>query len=312
MKAKIIIFVLLGFVLFSCSKKQNTDGDNIRDKIVQKSSGDKNEVVLVIEDKLWEGKHGEIIIEIFEKEIYGLDPSEKLFNLIQINPNEFSKRYQKNKNIIYVSSDVKDSNIKNKWVKNQIVMYLNSNSEEMSFRESCRGAISFLNQNELENIKNDYEINHNKKARLYVEEQFGFELFLPLEYRWVQEKEGLFVADVHLTSKKRDILKYIIIHEFQSINNNLKDEIISRTNDVLKEHIEGKQKGSYVQINNEIPLIEDNGIYRGMWRLKNGFMAGSLIIKPRYIEDKVIVSIGIVFDPSESNRYYVRTFEAIL
>ena len=41
-------------------------------------------------------------------------------------------------------------------------------------------------------------------------------------------------------------------------------------------------------------------------------MGGPIIIKTRYIEDKVVVSLGIVFNPNESNRDYVRTFEAIL
>ena len=47
--------------------------------------------------------------------------------------------------------------------------------------------------------------------------------------------------------------------------------------------------------------------------MKNGvIMGGPIIIKTRYIEDKVVVSLGIVFHPSGSNRDYVRTFEAIL
>ena len=61
-----------------------------------------------------------------------------------------------------------------------------------------------------------------------------------------------------------------------------------------------------------MPLIENNGVYRGLWILKNGFMGGPIIIKTRYIENKVVVSLGIVFNPNESKRDFVRTFEAIL
>ena len=45
---------------------------------------EKNEIILVIEDKLWEGNTGEILRDIFEKEIYALFPSTTLFNFIQI------------------------------------------------------------------------------------------------------------------------------------------------------------------------------------------------------------------------------------
>ena len=113
-----------------------------------------------------------------------------------------------------------------------------------------------------------------------------------------------------MSSTKRDLLKYIIVHEFEPINYDLQEEIISKTDSILK-YIPTNE-GNYVQIHNRVPLIKDNGIYRGKWVLKNGFMGGPIIIKTRYIEDKVVVSIGIVFYPNESNRDYVRTFEAIL
>ena len=131
-------------------------------------------------------------------------------------------------------------------------MYLNSDSKEIDFRKSCRETFSFLNQNELENIKHDCEKNHNKEARLYIKDQFGFELFLPKEYRWVQKKEGLFFADFKMSSEKRDLLKYIIVHEFEPTNYDLQEEIISRTDSILK-YIPTNE-GSYVQIDNKVPL----------------------------------------------------------
>ena len=299
MKANITILFLLVTILFSCNKSRE-----------QKKRLKKNEVILVMEDQLWKGERGLILREIFEKEIYALYPPVKLFTLEQKTQEEFSRLNQTHKNILFVSSEVKDSHIKNKWAQNQIVMYLNSDSDEINFRKSCRETLSFLNQNELENTKHDCEKNHNKEARLYIKDQFGVELFLPKEYRWVQKKDGLFFADFKMSSTKIDLLKYIIVHEFEPINYDLQEEIISRTDSILK-HIPTNE-GSYVQIHNKVPLIEDNGIYRGRWILKNGFMGGPIIIKTRFIEDKVIVSIGIVFYPNESNRDYVRTFEAIL
>jgi len=299
MKANITILFLLATILFSCNKSRE-----------QKKRLKKNEVILVMKDQLWKGEKGLILREIFEKEIYALYPPVKLFTLEQKTQEEFSRLNQTHKNILFVSSEVKDSHIKNKWAQNQIVMYLNSDSDEINFRKSCRETLSFLNQNELENTKHDCEKNHNKEARLYIKDQFGVELFLPKEYRWVQKKEGLFFADFKMSSTKRDLLKYIIVHEFEPINYDLQEEIISRTDSILK-YIPTNE-GKYVQIDNRVPLREDNGIYRGKWVLKNGFMGGPIIIKTRYIEDKVVVSLGIVFNPNESNRDYVRTFEAIL
>ena len=306
MKSNITILFLLATILFSCNKNGN------QKKILPANTGKQKEIILVMEDKLWEGNKGEILREIFEKEIAGLPQSEKLFNLIQINSKEFSRFFQTHKNIMFVSSEIKDSYSKNKWAKDQIIIYLNSDSKEIEFIKSCRKTFSFLDRKELENIKYSYKKGHYKKARLYIKEQFGFELFLPTEYTVSLKKDGLFISDFHSFNEKQDLLKYIIVHEFEPTSYDLQEEIINRTDTILKQYILGSIEGSYAQIDNRVPLIEDNGVYRGLWILKNGFMGGPIIIKTRYIEDKVVVSLGIVFNPNESKRDFVRTFEAIL
>ena len=94
--------------------------------------------------------------------------------------------------------------------------------------------------------------------------------------------------------------------------NDVKEEIIIRTDSILKEHILGSIEGSYVQIDNRLPLVEDNGIYRGLWILKNGFMGGPFLIKTCLIEEKIVVSVGVIFAPQSEKRNYVKQLEAIL
>ena len=306
MRVNFIILLSLSIMLFSCIKNGNSK------KVLPANTGKQNEIILVMNQKLWEGKKGDMMRDIFEKEIAGLPQSEKFFNLIQINPSEFSRFFQSHKNIMFVSPGIKDSYSKNKWAKAQIVMYLNSDANEIDFEKSCKKTFSFLDRKELENIKYGYEKGHYKKGRLHIKDKFGFELFLPTEYTVSLKKEGLFISDFHSFNEKQDLLKYIIIYEFKPTNYELKNEIISRTDSILKQYILGNIDGTYAQIDNRIKLIEDNGIYRGMWILKNGFMGGPIIIKTRYIEDKVVVSLGIVFNPNENKRSFVRTFEAIL
>ncbi|MBT7726280.1 MAG: DUF4837 family protein, partial [Flavobacteriales bacterium] len=168
----------------------------------------------------------------------------------------------------------------------------------------------FLNRKELEEIKNSYEEGHNKDARLDIKEQFGFELFLPTEYTVSLKKEGLFIADFHSFNEKEDLLKYIIVYEFEPTDYDLQSEIIIKTDSILK-YIPTNE-GSYVQIDKRFSIVKDNEIYRGLWILKNEFMGGPIIIRSTSIDDKVVVSLGIVFNPNENKRDFVRTFEAIL
>ena len=304
MKSNLIILCFI--VLFSCNDSSQ------KKRILSENTGKQNEIILVIKDKEWEGSTGKILKNTFEIEIPGLPQSERLFNLVQINPTEFSRFFRTHKNIIFVGEQLKDSYTKNKWAKAQIVMYLNSKSDKSKFKKSCNKALNFLNRKELENIKYTYKSGHNTDARKYIKEKFGMDIFLPTEYTVSLKSEDIFIADFHSFNERQDLLKYILVYEIHPKLDNVQNEIISITDSILAAQVKGGIEGTYVQLDHKMPLTESDGLYRGMWTLKNGFMAGPFIMKSRYIEDRIIISLGLVFYPNESKRDYVRTFEAIL
>ena len=232
--------------------------------------------------------------------------------MVQINPSEFSRFFRTHKNIIFVGEGIKDSYTKNKWAKAQIVMYLDSKSDKSIFEKSCNKALNFLNRKELENIKYTYKNGHNTEARRYIKENFGIDIFLPTEYTVSLKNEEIFISDFHSFNEKQDLLKYILVYEINPKQDNIQNEIIRITDSVLAVQVKGGADGTYVQLDSKTPLTQSDGLYRGMWTLKNGFMAGPFIMKSRYIEDRIIISLGLVFYPNESKRDYVRTFEAIL
>lgn len=300
-------FTPLILLLISCI------GETPKNKILSENTGKQNEIILVIDDSDWEGVPGDILRKTFEFEVDGLPQSEKLFNLVQISPSEFSRFFRTHKNIMFVGRNYKDSYSKNKWAKSQIVMYINTNSNEREFKTSCIRSFNFLNRKELENIKYSYKRAHNTEARKHIKESFGIDLFLPTEYSVSLKRDNLFISDFHSFNEKQDLLKYILVYElFPNEAENTQRQIINFTDTILKENVKGAVDGSFVQIDRRMPLSEADGIYRGIWTLKNGFMAGPFIMKSRYIEDRIIISLGLVFYPNEKKRDYVRTFEAIL
>ena len=293
--------------MFSCNQEAS------KKKVLSESTGKQNEIILVIDNSDWESLPGDILRKTFESEIDGLPQSEQLFNLVQINHSEFSRFFRNHKNIMFVGRDYKDSYSKNKWAKSQIVMYINSNSNKEDFKTSCIRSFNFLNRKELENIKYSYKSAHNTEARKYIQESFGIDLFLPTEYSVSLKSENLFISDFHSFNEKQDLLKYILVYElFPNEEDDIQHQIINITDSILKGNIKGAIDGSFVQIDRRMPLSEKDGTYKGMWTLKNGFMAGPFIMKSRYIGDRFIISLGLVFYPNEKKRDYVRTFEAIL
>jgi len=306
MKVKKFLTFFLLITLFSCNESSTK-------KILTDSTGEQNEIILVIDDNVWEGAKGDTLRKIFQLEIDGLPQAEQFFNLVQINPSEFSRFFKTHKNIMFIGKDYKDSYTKNKWAKNQIVMYLNSTSNEHEFKKSCVKTFNFLYRKELENIRASYKMSHNTEARKQIKETFGINVFLPTEYYVSLKEKNIFISDFHSFNEKQDLLKYILIYDFlPDDNENIQKQIVRKIDSILKQKIKGSIEGTYVQIDKRMPITEINGLYRGMWTLENGFMAGPFIMKSRYIEDRIVISLGLVFHPNENKREYVRIFEAIL
>lgn len=306
MKVKKFLTFFLLITLFSCNESSTK-------KILTDSTGEQNEIILVIDDNGWEGAKGDTLRKIFQLEIDGLPQAEQFFNLVQINPSEFSRFFKTHKNIMFIGKDYKDSYTKNKWAKNQIVMYLNSTSNEHEFKKSCVKTFNFLYRKELENIRASYKMSHNTEARKHIKETFGINVFLPTEYYVSLKEKNIFISDFHSFNEKQDLLKYILVYDFlPDDNENIQKQIVHKIDSILKQKIKGSIEGTYVQIDKRMPITEINGLYRGMWTLENGFMAGPFIMKSRYIEDRIVISLGLVFHPNENKREYVRIFEAIL
>ena len=84
------------------------------------------------------------------------------------------------------------------------------------------------------------------------------------------------------------------------------------TDSILSNNLFGVIENSYVSIEELYePICEDN-ICRGLWKLENGFMGGPFIMKKYYVENKTIISVGIIFAPQKNKRNYVKNLEAIL
>ena len=79
-KTAIILFFLI--TALSCSGNQQ--------KLLPASSGNINNISVVINDELWEGAVGEVIRENFGRPIYGLPQIEPIFSLSHIPSKVFS------------------------------------------------------------------------------------------------------------------------------------------------------------------------------------------------------------------------------
>lgn len=106
MKNIIFLTVLLASLLISCD---NSEGAN---KIVlTDSSGNINNISVVVENEMWEGSIGEALRKSLAAPVDGLPQEEPLFSLNQMPPEAFSGFVRKNRLFVKIE-DNKAANFK--------------------------------------------------------------------------------------------------------------------------------------------------------------------------------------------------------
>ena len=84
----------LFFLISSCIGEGNI--------ILPSYTGAINEVVIVIDEPLWEGACGDSLRQSFSTEVLGLSWGETLFDIIQINKKSFSRIFRTHRNLLIV------------------------------------------------------------------------------------------------------------------------------------------------------------------------------------------------------------------
>jgi len=291
----------LFFFLASCSGELKT---------LPSSTGSFSEIIFVVEDALWEQKIKPLVNKTLGSPIKGINQNEANYKVVQINQSEFKSILKRHKNIVIISPNVNESSQKNKWAKNQLVFQLNWQNNTTSTLEQLKKVKSIFDINEIRNIKQAILKTTNKKAQKSIKKNFSIDVVIPKEYLVVQDTTTLFWA-THNPQNAEEI-KHLIIYSFRPSSINLQNEIVFKTDSIFSKYLLGSPKESYVKIEPLYPPVFKNDIYRGLWKLENGFMGGPFLIKTYFIEEKIVVAVGVIFAPHSQKRNYIKVLEAIL
>lgn len=296
-----VCLICLFFLLVSCSEAVKT---------LPNSTGSMSEIIFVVEDLLWENNIKPLINKTISSPIEGLNQTEANYKALQINQSEFKSILKTHKNIVIISPNVKESNQQNKWAKDQLVIQLNWENNTTSTLEKLKKIKSIFDINEINKIKQSISKTINKKAQESIKKNFKIDVVIPKEYLIIQDTSTFFWATYN--PQKVEEIKHLMIYSFSRPLVNLENKVLSKTDSVFSKYLLGAPKGSYVKIEPLYPPFYKNGIYRGIWRLENGFMGGPFLIKTYFVEEKVVIAIGIIFAPQNEKRNYIKELEAIL
>ena len=291
-------------------------------KIVLASSGNLNEISIVVQDQLWEGSVGKALKSILSKPIYGLPQQEPLFKLRQIPPRVFSGFVTKSRTIIIIEKNKQKHTrlLLNKYASPQTVIVVSGMTSREIIEELKKHSKKIINKiKEAEIKEKQRRIRKSLSNSQVLDSIFKIKLDYPSIYRvaaadrnfvWLRKdtKSGSVNLSVFQTSLKTNRLNT--------------EKIIIIRDSVSKQKIPGPTKETYMSTETQYKSVlvptkirKYKGLeVRGLWEVKKQFMGGPFInfsVKDS-INNRILFFDGFVYSPGTEKASYIFEIEAII
>jgi hypothetical protein len=317
---KLLYLVLIVMLFTSCGDKKANN-----EKFLPDSSGAINNVSVVVENELWDGRVGDAIRSILAKPIYGLPQDEPMFTISQIPPAVFSGFVTKNRTVLKIETN-KEAGInfaEDVYARPQKVIVISGKTKEeiIEVLKANEDKIieTFRNEELAERLRQMAKSPHKFTV---IKEKLGLSIQFSSIYRIAKQTDNFFWIRRDITTGTNNLLIYELPYSAIVKNDSVVNQIIRIRDSIGKAHIEGPVEGSYLSTENAYTpfhgeTIIDNKptlVTKGIWEVKNAFMGGPFINYA--IEDKInkrwVVLEGFAFAPSVEKRNYMLELEAII
>lgn len=317
---KSLILIISFFLFISCN-----DGKNKNERVLTDSSGNINQLTLIIENDLWEGPVGEAIRNNFAASVDGLPQEEPLFSLNQIPPDTFSGFVRKNRSFLKIEEgkDAEIRVVKDIYARPQVGVLISGQNEEEIADAIEQGAdeiIQLLKGAEMKEKQKRMGKSLGKDKKL--EETFGLSLKFPSTYRYAVEEDKFVWLRKEISKGNMELLIYEVPIAQIEKDTNIIGNIIKMRDSIGRAHIPGPVEGSHM-ITEEAyaPYLFETEIdgkfayeTRGTWEVTKAFMAGPFVnyaVKDE-ANNRYLILEGFVFSPSRGKRDNIFELDAIL
>ena len=317
MKLYLLFFPLLLAFAASC--------DNISSPV---ASGRPYEVLVVIDDQLWEQPAGRALFNVLDTDVPGLPQPERSFRISQTDPKRFNQVLNIFRNIIIVDIDATQYTLtRMKFARNvyshpQIVLTFHSPSEEdfaAYVKKNAQSIIDFLVKTEMNRLILDLEKKHSEVVEKLADEIFDCRFWAPAEIKSYKKGESFFWASSNTASGLVNICMYAYDYEGPQTFN--KQYVLAKRDSVMKVNIPGTEPGMYMATDTLCTTVKHatvRGAYamvtRGLWYMENDAMGGPFVSHSRVdtVNNRVVVAEGFVYAPEKMKRGLIRRLEGSL
>jgi len=289
------------------------------------SSGNINEVSVVIDNDLWESSVGEAIRSTVGKPLYGLPQDEPQFTIRQIPSSVFTGFVKNSRLVLKVKKGVAAAT---KFYTDPYAspqrMVMVSGMTNQEIRDQF-----ITNQDKIVQTFKTEEVQEKQrrtKKTLFnstaITKQFGINIQFSSLYRIANQVDNFCWIRRDINTGTVNLVLYTLPYDETLTKEALAKRVITVRDSIGKRYIQGPVDGSYMTTENAYtPFFDDTKISnltsfetKSIWQVKDAFMSGPFI--NYWIEDKVnnryLIVEGFVFAPSVGKRDYIFELEAII
>ena len=288
------------------------------------SSGNINNVSIVMKEKDWESRLGESTRNIVGDIYQGLPIDEPNFKFFNISPKQFNGFSRHSRNILYFQKDTtnKFRIYKNLYSKPQLFFLIQGEDEDILINYLIENKPLIINTIKEGEIKEKIRrIKKSPSKSNVLRKKMRINLVYPSVYKKVKDTFNFIWLEKQILKGTLNIISYRL--PLNTISDPPKLIDVLRIRDSIgKINIPGRLEGTHMitekdyrpyfyKLNMGGKIIFET---KGMWEVKNDFMGGpfiNYILKDKKSNEWVIVE-GFAFAPSVSKRDYMFELNSIL
>lgn len=310
---------LIVMMLSSCSGKKGV--------FTPTSSGRAYEILVVVENPVWEAAAGRALFNVLDSDVPGLPQSERSFRIMYTTPKNFDMTLKLLRNIIIVDIQNIYTQPKFKYAKDvyaspQLILTIQA-PDEASFakfvEENRQVIIDFFTRAEMNRQMTVLEKKHSDYISNKVDSMFGVDIWLPGELIGSKTGKDFFWAGTNAATADENFVIYS--YPYTDKDTFTKEYFVHKRDSVMKANIPGAKEGMYMMTDSlltDVHPIDVHGDYtmeaRGLWRMKGDAMGGPYVSHTRLdkTNNRIITAEIFVYSPDKMKRNLVRMLEASL
>lgn len=316
---KIIYALAFSLLMFtSCNNGKDQ-------RIISGSNGNINNLLIVVDNVLWDDTVGETIRDVMAAPVPELTQPEPLFSLSQMPPAVFDGFATKSRTILKIEKGGPAGMVvkHDVYARPQTVVIISGKTDQEINEQLINKGDDIIAAFKKEELKeNQRRIRISLVDDTPLQEALGVKLNFQTAYRIAKQDKDFFWIRKDIPTGTMDILVYEVpMHTIKNGDSAIVD-IVRMRDSIGKVHIPGPVEGSYM-ITEEAytPYMKETKLdgkltyeTKGLWDIKNAFMSGPFInyAIEDVANDRYLVIEGYVFAPSVEKRNNIFELEAII